>query len=87
MGRSPIIGAAIGEIGKAFRMNLSFHRIRLPIPGDGDFPSLLCRKEKGQKRSIPPIAQDHIRIEMSEKLLDFPNIDRLHLHTIPFAFQ
>jgi hypothetical protein len=24
---------------------------------------------------------------MSEKLLDFPDIDRLHLHTIPFAFQ
>jgi hypothetical protein len=87
MGRGPIIGPAIREIRKAFRMNLSFHRIRLPIPGDGDLPSFLSGKEKGQKRSIPLIAQDHIRIETSEKLLDFSDIDRLHLHTIPFTLQ
>jgi hypothetical protein len=87
MGRGPIIGPAIGEIRKAFRMSLSLHRIRLPIPGDGDFPSLLCRKEKGQKRGISIVAQDHIRIETPEKLLDLPNLDRLHLRMIPFTFQ
>jgi hypothetical protein len=87
MGRGPVIGPAIGEIRKAFRMNLSFHRIRLPIPGNGDLPSLLSRKEKGQKRGIPIIAQDHIRVETSEKLFDFSGIDRLHLHMIPFTLQ
>jgi hypothetical protein len=68
-------------------MNLSFHRIRLPIPGNGDLPSLLSRKEKGKKRGIPIIAQDHIRVETFEKLFDFSDIDRLHLHTIPFTLQ
>jgi hypothetical protein len=47
MGRGPIIGPAIREIRKAFGMNLPFHRIRLPIPGDRDFPSYLSRKEMG----------------------------------------
>jgi hypothetical protein len=68
-------------------MNLSFHRRRLPIPGNGDFPFFFSRKEKGQKRGIPVIAQDHIRVETSEKLLDFSDINRLHLHTIPFTLQ
>jgi hypothetical protein len=46
MGRGPIIGPAIREVRKTFRMNLSFHRITLPIPGDGSSPSLLFQKEK-----------------------------------------
>jgi hypothetical protein len=47
MGRGLVISPAIGEIGKAFRTNLSFHRIRLPIPGDGNVPSFLFKKETG----------------------------------------
>jgi hypothetical protein len=87
MGRGLVISPAVGKIGKAFRMNLPFHGIRLPIPRDGNIPPSLFKKETGQKRGISIIAQDHVRIEMFDKPLDFSDIDHLHFHAVSFTLQ
>ncbi len=87
MGRSLIVGSAIGEVRITLGARLSLHGIRLPIPRDRGLPPLLCQKEKGQKRGISVIAQDHIRIELFHKPGDLSDIHILHLHPIPFAFH
>jgi len=86
-GRGTVIGPAIREVRVPFGVHLSLERIRFPVPRKRHFLFHLQREEEGEKRRIPVIAENHIRIKPFNELLDLLKIDLLHLQLIPFTLK
>jgi hypothetical protein len=87
IGRGTVIGPTIREVRVPFRVHLPLERIRFSVPREEHLLSPFQREEKGEKRRIPVIAENHIRIKPFNEFLDLLKIDLLHLQLIPFALE
>jgi hypothetical protein len=87
IGRGTVIGSAIREVRIPLGVHLPLERIRFPVPRKGHLLSPFQREEKGEKRRIPVIAENHIRIKPFNEFLDLLEIDLLHLQLISFALK
>jgi hypothetical protein len=86
-GRGTVIGPAIREVRVSFGVHLSLKRIRFPVPRKRHLLPPFQREEKGEKRRISVIAENHIRIKSFNEFLDLLEIDLLHLQLIPFTLK
>jgi hypothetical protein len=86
-GRGTVIGSAIRKVRVPFGVHLPLERIRFPVPRKEHLLSPFQREEKGEKRRIPVIAENHIRIKPFNELLDLLEINLLHLQPISFALK
>jgi len=87
IGRGTVIGSAIREVRVSFGVHLPLERIRFPVPRKEHLLSPFQREEKREKRCIPVIAENHIRIKSFNEVPDLLEIDLLHLQLIPFALK
>src|SRR4030042_5076803 len=86
-GRGTVIGPAIRKVRVPLGVHLPLERIRFPVPRKKHLLPPFQREEKGEKRRIPVIAENHIRIKPFNEFLDLLEIDLLHLQLISFALK
>src|SRR4030042_1971917 len=86
-GRGTVIGPTIREVRVPLGVHLPLERIRFPVPRKEHFLFHLQREEEREKRGIPVIAENHIRIKPFNEVPDLLEIDLLHLQLIPFALK